>query len=234
MCSLLAALAVWWGYRPLDDLLPREVASTSSLRQGLRFAFTGNTAVALVTWSVIGYGIALGLTNQSMTPLAVEGLHISLAAYGWIPAAFAVGGLTAYGLTSRLNTRLGTTSVLLLGAVLLAAGYLAYGTAGSLQVCVVAMLVAGVGFALWQSVQGAILQASVPPSMMAAYLAGLAPLTPLASLLGSQVGRLLVEAGVHSSPTLGYRLSYLSAALAVLVGAVFRLVGRRQELTDAS
>lgn len=127
------------------------------MAQGLRFAFSGNSHVALVTWSVIGYGLAMGLTNQTMTPLALDGLHVSMARYGWIPAAFAIGGLLAYGITHRVAQRHSMTTVLLIGATVLAAGYLGYGLSPNLGVCVAAMLVAGIGFGLWSSVQGAIL-----------------------------------------------------------------------------
>ncbi|MEL4505328.1 MFS transporter [Luteococcus sp. H138] len=231
-CSLVSAGIVRGGYRLEDDLTPRSPRHEvrPSIWQGLRFAFTGNTHVALVTWSVIGYGLALGLTNQTMTPLAIDGLRIPMAHYGWIPAAFAIGGLLAYRITHRATSRHPMTTVLLAGAAVLSLGYLGYGLAPNLGVCVAAMLLAGIGFGLWSSVQGAILQGTVPNTMMATYVAGTAPLTPLASLLGSQAGRWLVTASQTTGHTAvaGYRASYLAAAIAVLLGAALRLAGRRR------
>lgn len=230
VCSLVSACVVCFGYQLDRDLTPRSDsgAASPSPWQGLLFAFTGNNRVALVTWSVIGYGLAMGLTNQTMTPLALDGLGVPVERYGWIPAAFAAGGMLAYVITQRATQRHSMTTVLMIGAGVLSTGYLGYGLAPSLAVCIAAMLVAGLGFGLWSSVQGAILQGSVRNSMMATYVAGIAPLTPIASLLGSQAGRWFVTLCQTTGHTaaLGYRISYIAAAIAVLLGAGLRRAAR--------
>lgn len=179
-----------------------------------------------MSWSILAWGLALGLTNQTMAPLALRRLHVPVALYGWITGAFAVGGLAAHGLTRWLSRRppgtSGRTTGLTAGASLLAVGHLAYGLSPALWWCVPAMLVAGTGFGLWSSVQGAILQRLVPNHRMAPYVAATSALALVATLAGSQAARLAVRLAPEHLPMLGYRASYVLAALAVLGAGLLR------------
>lgn len=188
-----------------------------------KFAFN-NHAVATVTWASVGYGFALGITNQTMAPFAIHSIGISEGAYGLVPGSFAVGGLASFFLSTRFTKKVGPSKMLLSGVVVLAAAYLAFGAASGLRTAMGAMLFAGAGLGVISGAQGPILQKFLTNVQMAPYIAFVGPLSLVASLIGAPIASYVAHLSYSNfgSTSPGYRSCYLLAATFVLFSGLLR------------
>lgn len=120
-------------------------------------------------------------------------LGLSSAAYGWVLAAMAIGGLAAAGLVERLQTRLSTTFLLLLDSVGTILLVLPAALGAPLPVIVAGMVLAGAGSTIWRVIVAVIRQRATPLPLLGRVYSASRVISWGALPLGSALAALVVE-----------------------------------------
>lgn len=135
------------------------------------------------------------------------------AAYGWLVAVFAVGGLVGAVVVPTLRAKLGTSTAILLAAALLTGGTLLMALLPQQPFVIVGIIASGVGSSLWNVITMALRQRVVPADLQGRVTASYRMVGLGALPIGAAAGGLLAtQTSVQSA--------YLIAGLALVVATV--------------
>lgn len=170
------------------------------------------------TLAVAAHGEMSVTFSQYLAASFVDGLTM----FAWLMSANAVTVVVSQPFLRRVGERKGPLTSVVLGALLLAAGSVAFAYSGDLTLLVLSMVVFTCGEVLLVPAEYAILDAITPEALRGAYY-GVHSLSSIGNLLGPWLGGLVL---IHLG---GVALFYSMAAAALLSMVVF-IAGSRLPL----
>jgi MFS family permease len=240
--SFLAPVVILWSLPPNDpraaakaepdDAATSEAEASSSEGAGAAPGVAGSTtSVRSILRPVAGLaifdivtGFFWGGLSVALVIFAVDRLGAGEDATGYLWAAVGVGGVLGAVASSSIILRPNLGPILLLGSIILSAGFLVLGLVETLPLALLAMAVLAAGALLAQVVGETVLQRVVPDAIRGRTLGTLQTLSTLTYAAGSfAVPVLMVSIGAQVILTAG-GIAVLIAAIAtyLLVGPHFR------------
>jgi MFS family permease len=211
---------------------PRSVATTSvraDVVTGLRW-FVASPLLRLLALTVGVLSFCWGMATSVLVLYGLEVLHLSRAGYGVFLAVAGLGEVLGGVIAGRMQTRFGTVAVVLGGAVVASAAYLAVGLTSAVLVAAVAMFLEAFGIIMANVATISLRQAIVPPELLGrvgnAFRTCLFGMVPLGAIAGGFLGErnlrlpfvvagvVQVAAVVAAGPALARRIRQAEAALA--------------------
>ncbi|HET7355479.1 MAG TPA: MFS transporter [Nocardioidaceae bacterium] len=160
--ALLVSRVADAGHRPVAD--PTR-SSTRELREGLRYLWDHELLRSLGLLLAVINGVTGGIVAIFVL-FVLEVLLLPQAAYGWLVAAFAVGGLIGAYLAARVRAAIGVLGTVVGAALLFSLGAALLGLCPVLPVVVVAVVCTGLASVLWNVVTVSLRQRIVPKELL--------------------------------------------------------------------
>jgi MFS family permease len=198
-------------------------SSTRELAEGLRYLWDHELLRSLGLLLAVINGVTGGIVAIFVL-FVLEVLTLPEAAYGWLVAAFATGGLIGAYVAARVRAALGIFGTVLGAALLFAVCAALLGSVPVLPVVVGAILLMGLGSVLWNVVTVSLRQRIVPKEL----LGRVTSVYRMVGMGASPLGAIGAGALAHTS---GIRVTYLVGAAIMLVAVVAFVPGVRRGLT---
>ncbi len=137
----------------------------AQLVEGVRF-LAGDRVLRTLALAVGAVNAVVGGVVAVLVLFVLEVLALPEAAYGWVVAAFAVGGVLGALTTAGLVRRIGQRAAVLGSLLGFALSAMALGLTTSVPAVVVILVVAGLGGTVWNVVTMSYRQRVVPPALL--------------------------------------------------------------------
>jgi len=160
--ALLVSRVAGAGHRPVPD--PTR-SSTRELVEGLRYLWDHELLRSLGLLLAVINGVTGGIVAIFVL-FVLEVLVLPQAAYGWLVAAFAVGGLIGAYLAARVRAAIGVFGTVVGASLLFCVGAALLGLCPVLPVVVVAIVITGLASVLWNVVTVSLRQRIVPKELL--------------------------------------------------------------------
>jgi len=191
---------------------PAERSMRRELVDGLRY-LVGHRLLRTLALLLAAINAATGCVLALLVLYVLRVLQCPEAAYGWLVAVFAVGGLVGAVVVPTLRATLGTSTAILLAATLLTGGTLLMALLPQLPFVIVGIIASGVGSSLWNVITMALRQRVVPADLQGRVTASYRMVGLGALPIGAAAGGLLAT-------QTSVRSAYLIAGLALMVATV--------------
>lgn len=152
--------AVWRSRARLDGPARSPRGRGGGIRAAARVVLGDRTLLCLALGLAVLNFVTSGVTSV-LALYALDQLSLGAAGFGWLFTAFAVGGLLAAAVVSRLAATIGRRPTAVLGAAAFGATAVTLGLTDVTAVAVVAIAWGGAGIMLWSTVTMAYRQLSV-------------------------------------------------------------------------
>ncbi len=229
--ALLVAQVAWAGNRPART----GAAPTREVVEGLRYLWNHQLLRSLGLMLAVINGLTGGIVAIFVL-YVLEVLKLPEAAYGWLVAAFAVGGLIGAYAAGRVRAAVGIFGTVVGVGLLFVVGAVLLGAVPALPAVVVAILLIGLGSVLWNVVTVSLRQRIVPKEMLGRVTSvyrmvgmGARPL----GAIGSGALAHAIGTGALTDAD-GIRVSYLVGAGILLLAVVALAPGVRRGLRSQS
>ena len=212
----VAAGLVWWVRTSVPAPVPPERRRLSSeLLEGLAFLWRNRLLRALCLLLGVMNGVSSGIVAV-LVLYVLELLRLPEAAYGWLIAAFAVGGLVGAALTPLVIALLGRRWAMIGSAVALGSSILGLGAFPVRAAAAGFVVVAGLASVLWNIVTVSIRQRLVPAELLGRVTSIYRVVGFVATPFGAVAAGLLAhEAGLRAPYLVGGAITLVATALAV-------------------
>ena len=194
---------------------PRPARSSArELVEGLRYLWDHELLRSLGMLLAVINGVMGGIVAIFVL-FVLEVLTLPQAAYGWLVAAFAVGGLIGAYVAARVRATVGIFGTVVGAALMFALGAALLGSTPVLPVVVVAIVLTGLASVLWNVVTISLRQRIVPKEL----LGRVTSVYRMVGMGATPLGAIGAGALAHTS---GIRVTYLvGAAILLLAVAAF-------------
>jgi len=217
--ALLVARVAGAGHRP--DPNPAN-SSLRSLVDGLRYLWGHELLRSLGLLLAVINGVTGGIVAIFVL-YVLEVLRLPEAAYGWLVAVFAIGGLVGAYLAARVRAAVGIHGTVVGAGLLFAAATALLGCTPELPVVVVAILMTGLASVLWNVVTISLRQRIVPKEL----LGRVTSVYRMVGMGATPLGAAGAGALAHAS---GIRTTYVAGAVLLLVAVATITPGVRRGL----
>lgn len=207
-----ALVATLGNIRTGPTAMPAERSLRRELVDGLRY-LVRHRLLRTLALLLAAINAATGCVLALLVLYVLRVLQCPEAAYGWLVAVFAVGGVVGAAVVPTLRARLGTSTVILLAAALFAGGTLLMALLPQLPFVIVGIIASGVGSSLWNVITMALRQRVVPADLQGRVTASYRMVGLGALPIGAAAGGLLAtQTSVQSA--------YLIAGFVLVVATV--------------
>jgi len=209
-----AALLVW----SIRDAVPRPEPATErhlgrELVEGMRYLWHHKLLRSLCLLLVVVNAVGTGMV-AILVLFVLEVLALPEAAFGWLVATYAVGGIAGAVLAPRLSKALSTFTSVLMAMLMSSLAVISIGLTGMLVPVVLAVIFLGFGSAWWNVVTITLRQRIVPKALLGRVTSVYRMVAFCAAPLGAIGAGLLAHRTDLKTPYLLMGLLQLAATLA--------------------